>query len=167
MVSIPFWMNQIREMYVGMAWPPRYLGRCASLAADTCAVWPLGKRRVRNSQGKTQSQKPGMRDSRAGTGDTSCRSLPAIGTDERRRSGGPTVAPSAREVKHGHFHGPSRTASESSVARVNQDLRDVCEKNVLTNGRSALLPHRGHATLALLCSLIERVTRTSRLHLSQ
>jgi hypothetical protein len=54
-----------------------------------------------------------------------------------------------------------------SGTRVDQDLRDVCEKNVLTNGRSALLPHRGHATLALLCSLIERVTRTSRLHLSQ
>ena len=59
------------------------------------------------------------------------------------------------------------TASEPSGARVNQDLRDVCEKNVLTNGRSALLLHQGHATLALLCSLIERVTRTSRLHLSQ
>ena len=106
MVSIPFWVNRIREMYVGMALPPRCLGGCA-LAADTCAGWHLGRLRVRNSQGKTRSPKPGMRDSRAGTGDTACRSLPAIGTDERRRSGGPTVAPAARKVKQGHIHGPS------------------------------------------------------------
>jgi hypothetical protein len=48
-----------------------------------------------------------------------------------------------------------------------QDLRDVCEKNVLTSGRSALLPHCGHATLALSCSLIDSVIRTSPRHLSQ
>jgi hypothetical protein len=60
-----------------------------------------------------------------------------------------------------------RTACERSGTRDNQDLRDVCEKNVLTSGRSALLPHCGHATLALSCALIERVIRTSPRHLSQ
>ena len=60
-----------------------------------------------------------------------------------------------------------KTSCASSAGLVNQDLRDVCEKNVLTNGRSAVLPHCGHAAFALSCSLIERVTRTSRLHLSQ
>jgi hypothetical protein len=46
-------------------------------------------------------------------------------------------------------------------------LRDVCEKNVLTKGRNAVLPHCGHATSALSCALIERVMLTSRRQLSQ
>jgi hypothetical protein len=48
-----------------------------------------------------------------------------------------------------------------------QDLHDVYEKNVLINGRNAVLPHCGHATVALSCSLIERVTVTSPRHSSQ
>src|SRR5262250_1851836 len=60
-----------------------------------------------------------------------------------------------------------RATTKPSVARASQDLRDVWEKNALTNGQSAVLPHCGHATLALSCSLIVRVTCTSRRHLSQ
>jgi hypothetical protein len=53
------------------------------------------------------------------------------------------------------------------LKRFNQDLRDVFEKNALTNGRSAVLPHWGHAAFALSCSLMERVMLTSRRQLSQ
>src|SRR5262250_1622877 len=60
-----------------------------------------------------------------------------------------------------------RATTKPSVARASQDLRDVWEKNALTNGQSAVLPHCGHATLARSCSLIVRVTCTSRRHLSQ
>jgi hypothetical protein len=60
-----------------------------------------------------------------------------------------------------------KTSSASSAGRVNQDLRDVREKNALTNGRSAVLPHWGHAAFALSCSLMERVMLTSRRQLSQ
>jgi len=60
-----------------------------------------------------------------------------------------------------------RIPGELSGIRANQDLRDVCVKNVLTSGRSALPPHCGHMTLALSCSLIVRVIRTSPRHLSQ
>jgi hypothetical protein len=60
-----------------------------------------------------------------------------------------------------------KTPSASSAGRVNQDLRDVCEKNVLTNGRSVVLPHCGHAAVALSCALMERVMLTSRRQLSQ
>jgi hypothetical protein len=60
-----------------------------------------------------------------------------------------------------------KTSSAPSAGRVNQDLRDVCEKNVLTKGRSAVLPHCGHAVFALACSLMERVMLTSRRQLSQ
>src|SRR6516165_11349210 len=60
-----------------------------------------------------------------------------------------------------------KISSASLARRVNQDLRDVCEKNVLTNGRSAVLPHWGHAAVALSCSLRERVMLTSRRQLSQ
>jgi len=61
----------------------------------------------------------------------------------------------------------AKTSRASSAGDVNQDLRDVCEKNVLTNGRRAVLLHCGHAAFALSCSLIERVMLTSRLQLSQ
>ena len=60
-----------------------------------------------------------------------------------------------------------KTSSASSAGRVNQDFRDVCEKNVLTSGRSAVLPHCGHAAVAFSCSLIERVMLTSRRQFSQ
>ena len=60
-----------------------------------------------------------------------------------------------------------RSALEPFRARAGQDLRDVREKKLLTNGRSAVLPHCGQATLALSCSLMERVTLTSRRQLSQ
>ncbi len=59
-----------------------------------------------------------------------------------------------------------KTSRASSAGRANQDLRDVCEKNVLTNGRSAVLSHCGHAAFALSCSLMERVMLTSRRQLS-
>jgi len=63
--------------------------------------------------------------------------------------------------------GDVRIPGELSGIRGNQDLRDVCVKKVLTSGRSALPPHCGHTTLALSCSLIVRVIRTSARHLSQ
>jgi hypothetical protein len=50
---------------------------------------------------------------------------------------------------------------------LNQDLRDVFEKNVLTKGRSAVLPHCGHAAFVLSCSVMERVMFTSRRQFSQ
>jgi hypothetical protein len=63
--------------------------------------------------------------------------------------------------------GTKRRESTSSAGQVNQDLRDVLEKNVLTKGRSAVLPHCGHAAFVLPCSLMERVMLTSRRQLSQ
>jgi hypothetical protein len=37
-------------------------------------------------------------------------------------------------------------------------LREVWVKKLLTSGRSAVLPHFGHATAPLPCSLIDWVT---------
>jgi hypothetical protein len=37
-------------------------------------------------------------------------------------------------------------------------LREVWVKNLLTSGRSAVLPHFGHATAPLPCALIDWVT---------
>ena len=61
------------------------------------------------------------------------------------------------------FVDPRRTFRGSA----DQDLRDVWEKNVLINGRRTVLPHCGHAALALSCALMERVMLTSRRQLSQ
>jgi hypothetical protein len=60
-----------------------------------------------------------------------------------------------------------RRRSTFSAESVNQDLRDVFEKNVLTNGRSAVLPHCGHAAFIVSCSVMERVMFTSRRQFSQ
>src|SRR5262249_34783352 len=48
-----------------------------------------------------------------------------------------------------------------------QDFREVWEENVLNNGRRALPPHLGHLIGPLSCSRIDRVSCTSRSHLSQ
>src|SRR5713226_4965685 len=120
-----------------------------------------------SSSRQPQDEVPGMPDQRAAKSRHHAGPSGCLARIHRPRDDGVAIRPWGTL----HDHRPSpvvvRTASEPSGARVNQDLRDVCEKNVLTNGRSALLLHRGHATLALLCSLIERVTRTSRLHLLQ
>ncbi len=51
--------------------------------------------------------------------------------------------------------------------RDRQDFLEVWETNVLSSARRALLPHFGHFTLPFSCSRIDRVSVTSRWHLSQ
>jgi len=70
------------------------------------------------------------------------------------------------EAEPGLLHArPDRVQEAARQAR--QDFLEVWVKKLLTSGRSAVLPHFGHATAPLPCSLIDWVISTSRRHLSQ
>src|SRR5262249_60745020 len=67
-------VNRRWGMAVGRGLPPGCPGGWASLTADTCAVWRLGRFRARRGWSKTRRHHPGFQ---RGTADTSSGILPA------------------------------------------------------------------------------------------